>query len=148
MTTSHWDTGTYELLISKDPEGDEGDLMLGFWSLPHPMDAEDTASDEDAPILAYIDVPAGEHQYDRKLDDYHYGLRSFGENGLLQPEDVEPVFGARLGCRSNPVAGQHHPPQQERTCRQQRKQLRKQQRLRPEAGVRPRCRLCRIGFHL
>jgi hypothetical protein len=96
-TTSRWDTGTYELLISKDPEGGAGDLMVVVFA--RPMDLEDTASDEDAPILAHIDVLAGEYQYDRMLEDYHYGVSSYGEKGLLRPEDVEAVYGPRLGLR-------------------------------------------------
>lgn len=95
--TSRWDTGTYDLLISKDPEGLEGDLMVVVFALP--MDAEDTESDEDAPILAHIDVLAGEYQHDRILKDHHYGVRSLGEKGLLRPEDVEAVYGVRLGLR-------------------------------------------------
>lgn len=96
MAKSVWDTGTYELLISKDPEGEPGDLMVVVFA--RPMDREaDPASDEDAPILAHVDVFRSE--YDRDLDEFHYGLRSVGEKGLLRPEDVPAVFGDKLGLR-------------------------------------------------
>lgn len=95
MTTSRWDTGTYELLVSKDPDGREGDLMVVVFA--RPMDPEDTASNEDAPILAHIDVAAGE--YDWELQDYHFGMRTIGEKGLLQPEMVHRIYGEKLGLR-------------------------------------------------
>jgi hypothetical protein len=93
---SAWDTGTYELLLERDPEGGTGDLMVVVFA--RPLDPEeDIAADEDAPILALIEVSRLE--YEEELQDWQLGLRTIGEQGLLRPESVESIFGPRLGVR-------------------------------------------------
>jgi hypothetical protein len=94
-TKSCWDTGTYELLLDRDPEGGTGDLMVVVFA--RPLNEEDTAADEDAPILALTEVSRLE--YEEELQDWQLGLRTIGENGLLRPENVESIFGPRLGVR-------------------------------------------------
>lgn len=91
--TSSWLTGTYDLLIHPDPEGGEGSLMVVVFAAPTDLDDQD--SDDDAPILAHLDVSRDE--YDRDLAPYLLDIRSFGERGLIQPEDVEKVYGPKLG---------------------------------------------------
>ena len=92
MTGSIWETGTYDLLLQQDPEGSPGDLVVAVFALP--SDPDDDAADEDAPILADTDVPR--EMYDGPLDPYQLAVRSIGDKGLIRPEDVEKIFGARL----------------------------------------------------
>lgn len=93
--TSAWQTGTYDLLVHPDPEGGPGDLMVVVFAAP--TDIDDVDADEDAPILASRDVIRGE--YDQELGEHQLGTFSIGEKGLLQPEDVEKVYGPRLAAR-------------------------------------------------
>lgn len=93
--TSVWQTGTYDLLISKDPEAGPGALMVVVFAAA--TDIDDVAADEDAPVLAHIDVTRGEYDFD--LSDHHYGMHTIGERGLLQPEKIEVLFGPRLGVQ-------------------------------------------------
>jgi len=95
MTKSAWDTGTYELLVSNDPAGQKGDLMVVVFA--RPADPDDDVANEDAPVLAHIDVM--NEEYDWNIQDYHLGLRSIGERGMLTPENVPGIYGDRLGLR-------------------------------------------------
>ena len=91
--TSAWQTGTYDLLIWPDSEGEPGDLMVVVFAAV--TDLDDKASDDDAPILAHVDVRRTE--YDDEPAEFLLDIRSFGERGLLRPEDVEKVYGPKLG---------------------------------------------------
>ncbi|HJV97482.1 MAG TPA: hypothetical protein VJ617_00065 [Arthrobacter sp.] len=95
MTTSRWDIGTYDLLISKDTDGKPGDLMVVVFA--HPVDIDDTEADHDAPILAHVDVLRRE--YDQEVPAHLFGVASIGLRGLIQPEDIEKLFGLQLGLR-------------------------------------------------
>lgn len=92
IMTSIWQTGTYDLLIQQDPEGQPGDLVVSVFACP--TDLDDDAADQDAPILSDTTVPAG--MYDGPLEPYQYAVRSIGERGLIRAEDVEKLYGARL----------------------------------------------------
>lgn len=91
--TSAWQTGTYDLLVWPDTEAAPGDLMVVVFAAS--TDLDDEAADEDAPILSHIDVPRA--SYDHDLEPYLLDIRSFGDRGLLRPEDVEKVYGPKLG---------------------------------------------------
>lgn len=93
--TSAWQTGTYDLLVYPDPEAEQGALMVVVFAAP--TDIDDKDADDDAPILASIDVSRAE--YDGELSEYMLDVRSCGDRGLIRPEDVEKVFGTRLGER-------------------------------------------------
>jgi hypothetical protein len=93
--TSAWDTGTYDLLVMKDPQGKDGDLMLVVFA--RPLDPEDEAATADAPILAEVDVP--NEDYDWTVQDYHLGMRTVGERGLLTPENIPGIYGDMLGLQ-------------------------------------------------
>jgi hypothetical protein len=93
--TSAWQTGTYDLLIYPDPEGGPGDLMVVVFAAA--TDIDDHNADDDAPILAHVDVARGE--YDDELAEFMLDIRSCGDRGLIRPEDVESVFGTLLGER-------------------------------------------------
>jgi hypothetical protein len=93
--TSAWQTGTYDLLIYPDREGGPGDLMVVVFAAATDIDDQD--SDDDAPILAHIDVARAE--YDDDLADFLLDIRSFGDRGLIRPEDVEKVYGTKLGFK-------------------------------------------------
>lgn len=90
--TSAWQTGTYDLLIHPDPEGQPGDLMVVVFAAATNLD--DQVADDDAPILAHVDVARAE--YDGDLAPYLLDIRSFGDRGLIRPEDVEKVYGQKL----------------------------------------------------
>jgi hypothetical protein len=91
--TSAWQTGTYELLIHPDPEAEPGALMVVVFAAPTDLDDED--ADDDSPILAHRDVSRSE--YDGDLEPYLLDVRSFGDRGLIRPEDVEKIYGPKLG---------------------------------------------------
>lgn len=93
--TSAWQTGTYDLLIFQDPEAGPGDLMVVVFAAP--TDLEDSDADNDAPILAHVDVPRS--AYDHDLAPFMLDVHSCGENGLIRPEDIERVYGTILGER-------------------------------------------------
>jgi hypothetical protein len=93
--TSAWLTGTYDLLMYPDPEGGKGDLMVVVFAAPTDLDDQD--ADDDAPILAHIDVARAE--YDEELAEFMLDIHSCGENGLIRVEDVENVYGTILGER-------------------------------------------------
>jgi hypothetical protein len=93
--TSAWQTGTYDLLVYPDPEGGAGDLMVVVFAAATDIDDQD--ADDDAPILASIDVSRAE--YDDEMAEYMLDIRSCGDRGLIRPEDVENVFGTKLGER-------------------------------------------------
>lgn len=93
--TSAWQTGTYDLLIYQDPEAEPGALMVVVFAAP--TDLDDVDADNDAPILAHIDVPRAD--YDHELAAFMLDVHSCGENGLIRPEDVETVYGSRLGLQ-------------------------------------------------
>ena len=93
--TSAWQTGTYDLLIYQDPEGGPGDMMVVVFAAP--TDIDDTVADDDAPILAHIDVARAD--YDDELAAFMLDMHSCGDRGLIRPEDVENVFGTILGER-------------------------------------------------
>ena len=93
--TSAWLTGTYDLLMYPDPEGGEGDLMVVIFAAPTDLDDKD--ADDDAPILAHIDVPRAE--YDDELAAFMLDVHSCGENGLIWTQDIEKVYGTILGER-------------------------------------------------
>jgi len=93
--TSAWQTGTYELLIYPDPEGGPGDLMVVVFAAP--TDLDDRDSDNDAPILAHVDVSRKE--YDHDVAAFMLDICSCGDRGLIRPEDVETVYGTKLGER-------------------------------------------------
>jgi hypothetical protein len=93
--TSAWLTGTYDLLMYPDPEGGKGDLMVVIFAAPTDLDDKD--ADDDAPILAHIDVPRAE--YDEELAAFMLDLHSCGDAGLIRPEDIEKVYGTILGER-------------------------------------------------
>ena len=91
--TSAWQTGTYDLLVYPDAEGRPGDLMVVVFAAATDLDDKD--ADDDAPILAHVDV--AREEYDEDLAPYLLDIRSFGERGLIRPEDAEKVYGAKLG---------------------------------------------------
>jgi hypothetical protein len=93
--TSAWQTGTYDLLVYPDPEGGAGDLMVVVFAAATDIDDQD--SDDDAPILAHVDVARAE--YDDEMAGYMLDIHSCGDRGLIRPEDVENVFGTILGER-------------------------------------------------
>lgn len=93
--TSAWQTGTYDLLVYQDPEAEPGALMVVVFAAP--TDIDDKAADDDAPILAHIDVPRAD--YDHELAEFLKDIHSCGANGLIRPEDVENVYGTVLGER-------------------------------------------------
>jgi hypothetical protein len=93
--TSAWQTGTYDLLIYQDPEAEPGALMVVVFAAP--TDIDDSVADDDAPILAHVDVPRAE--YDDELAAFMLDMHSCGDRGLIRPEDVEKVFGTLLGER-------------------------------------------------
>lgn len=95
LMTSAWQTGTYDLLIYPDAEGGPGDLMVVVFAAP--TDIDDKDADDDAPILAHIDVAKAD--YDDELAEFMMDVRSCGDRGLIRPEDVEKVFGTVLGER-------------------------------------------------
>jgi hypothetical protein len=94
-TESIWDTGTYDLLVNQDPDGAPGDLVVVVFA--HPADPDDREADDDAPILADVEVLRGE--YDAELPEHLKAIGSCGENGLIRPEDIEKLYGPRLGVR-------------------------------------------------
>jgi len=91
---SIWLTGTYDVLVSPDPKGGIGDLMIAVFAAP--ADPNDEEANEDAPILAQRDVARGEYDDDLQPDDY--GAFPYGEQGL-RPEDIAPIYGPRLALR-------------------------------------------------
>lgn len=91
--TSAWQTGTYDLLVYPDAEGRPGDLMVVVFAAATDLDDQD--ADDDAPILAHVDV--AREEYDEDPAPYLLDIRSFGERGLIRPEDVEKVYGPKLG---------------------------------------------------
>lgn len=93
--TSAWQTGTYDLLIYQDPEAEPGALMVVVFAAPTDLDDKD--ADDDAPVLAHIDVPRAD--YDDELAAFMLDIHSCGDRGLIRPEDVEKVFGTILGER-------------------------------------------------
>src|SRR5689334_4903323 len=95
IMTSAWQTGTYDLLIYQDPEAEPGALMVVVFAAPTDLDDKD--ADNDAPILAHVDVPRAE--YDHELAEFLKDLHSCGDKGLIRPEDVEKVYGTVLGER-------------------------------------------------
>lgn len=95
-TKSIWLTGTYEMLLERNAEAAEGDISVTIFAKA--ADPEDTAADEDAPILAQIDVWTLEVGLTSGLPGWRMGLRDVGERGLA-PEAVEAEFGARMAAR-------------------------------------------------
>lgn len=95
IMTSAWQTGTYDLLIHQDPEAEPGALMVVVFAAA--TDIDDNDADDDAPILAHIDVARAE--YDDELAEFMLDIRSCGDRGLIRPEDVETVYGTLLGER-------------------------------------------------
>ena len=93
--TSAWQTGTYDLLIYQDPEAEPGALMVVVFAAP--TDIDDSVADDDAPILAHVDVPRAE--YDDELAAFMMDMHSCGDRGLIRPEDVEAVYGTKLGLK-------------------------------------------------
>lgn len=93
--TSAWQTGTYDLLIYQDPEAEPGALMVVVFAAP--TDLDDVDADNDAPILAHIDVPRAD--YDHELAAFMLDVHSCGERGLIWTQDIEKVFGTILGER-------------------------------------------------
>ena len=93
--TSAWQTGTYDLLVYQDPEAEPGALMVVVFACP--TDLDDAVADQDAPILAHIDVPRAE--YDHELAEFLKDLHTCGDKGMIRPEDVEKVYGTILGER-------------------------------------------------
>jgi hypothetical protein len=93
-TKSIWKTGAYDLLVSQDSEAKPGDLMLVVFASP--VDPENEAAVNDAPILAHIDVPR--EDYD-ELPAHLMGVFGCGPHSLLKPEVVEPVYGPKLAER-------------------------------------------------
>lgn len=93
--TSAWQTGTYDLLIWQDPEAEPGALMVVVFAAP--TDIDDKDADDDAPILAHVDVARAE--YDAELAEFMFDVHSCGDRGLIRPEDVESVYGTVLGER-------------------------------------------------
>lgn len=93
--TSAWQTGTYDLLVYQDPEAEPGALMVVVFAAP--TDLDDIAADDDAPILAHVDVPRAD--YDHELAEFLKDIHTCGENGLIRPEDVEKIYGTILGER-------------------------------------------------
>jgi hypothetical protein len=93
--TSQWMIGTYEFMIQDFPE----DRELCLTVFAKPVDLGNEAADEDAPILAQMDVSYGEvgatdgpKRWPLKT------LTDIGEGGLA-PEDFEETFGPRMGLR-------------------------------------------------
>lgn len=93
--TSAWQTGTYDLLVYQDPEAEPGALMVVVFAAPTDLDNKD--ADDDAPILAHVDVPRAD--YDHELAEFMMDIHSCGDRGLIRPEDVENVYGTVLGER-------------------------------------------------
>ena len=93
--TSAWQTGTYDLLVYQDPDAEPGALMVVVFAAP--TDIDDSVADDDAPILAHVDVPRAD--YDHELAEFLKDLHSCGANGLIRPEDVEKIYGTILGER-------------------------------------------------
>ena len=93
--TSAWQTGTWDLLVYQDPEAEPGALMVVVFAAP--SDLDDKAADDDAPILAHVDVPRAD--YDHELAEFLFDIHSTGDGGLIRPEDVEKIYGTILGER-------------------------------------------------
>lgn len=93
--TSAWMTGTYDLLVAPDREGKDGDLLVSVFAKP--ADEADTVANEDAPVLGQIEIARSE--YDVPLQDYQYTFTSIGERGLIQPEQLEKLYGPKLAMR-------------------------------------------------
>lgn len=96
MTESRWATGTYEMLLETASAWIEGDVGITIFATPLTLDEAD---DEDAPILAQIDVTAWQLGMDEAaVGRLKTGLRELGEHGL-KPEDIEAEFGPELALR-------------------------------------------------
>lgn len=95
--TSRWAIGTYELLLTRDPEGSEGDIVLTIFAKPV---SGDPADDEDAPILTQMDIFYAEVGYSRENPPPWdmTALRDIGEEGLT-PEGVEAEYGPKMAAR-------------------------------------------------
>lgn len=93
---SIWMTGTYEMLMQRDAEGAEGDLSVTIFAKA--ADPEDTAADEDAPVLEMIDVWTMDLGLPAGVPGWKMGLRDIGEHGLT-PEAMEAEYGARMAQR-------------------------------------------------
>lgn len=93
--TSAWMTGTYDLLVAPDRQGRTGDLLVTVFAKP--ADEEDTVANEDAPVLGQVEI--AREEYDQPLQDYQYVLTSIGERGLIQPEQLEKLYGPKLAVR-------------------------------------------------
>jgi len=94
-TRSPYKAGTYNLYIEQDHAGDPGDLTITVWAIPKGWaDPQDIAT---APMLARLQVCREE--YGRAVPESLMGSRHVGGGAMLQPEDVEQVFGGRLGAR-------------------------------------------------
>jgi hypothetical protein len=96
MIESRWATGTYEMLLETGNAWIEGDVGITIFATSLTLDEAD---DEDAPILAQIDVSALTLDMDQEaLAGLKTGLREIGEHGL-KPEEIEAEFGPKLALQ-------------------------------------------------
>lgn len=86
--------GTYELLIERDPEGDPGDLVITVWAV-----ARTWADEQDAPPWMLARVGVIREEYDELPPLRLLGRQVIGKKAVLQPEDIEELYGARLAAR-------------------------------------------------
>lgn len=96
MIESRWATGTYEMLLETASVWIEGDVGITIFATPLTLDEAD---EQDAPILAQIDVSA--LALDMSAEDVaalKTGLREIGEHGL-KPEAIEAEFGPKLALQ-------------------------------------------------
>lgn len=96
MTESRWATGTYEMLLEVGVPTVEGDVGITIFATPLTLDPADN---EDAPILAQVDVESWEAGMEEAdVAKLRTGLREVGEHGL-KPEQMEAEYGAGLALR-------------------------------------------------
>lgn len=97
MIESRWATGTYEILLEAGDAVLNADVGITVFATPLTLDIAD---DEDAPILAQVDVQAWELGVDpdNLPAAWKRSLREAGEHGL-KPEQVEAEYGPELGLR-------------------------------------------------
>jgi hypothetical protein len=90
---SPWLAGTYEMIVQRDPEGERGDLLITVWGVPKTW-----AKIQGVPgalMLAKMDVRREE--YDKLPPLELRGSQYIGKKAVMQPEDVEELYGGRLG---------------------------------------------------
>lgn len=96
MTTkSPWLAGTYEMIIQQDPEGERGDLVITAWGVPKTW--AKSAHVPRSLMLAEIEVCWEE--YHREVPTGLMGAQHIGKKAVMQPEDVEELYGGRLATR-------------------------------------------------